>query len=120
MSALQGYAIRALDANRDWTFGNGTANYLQGNKAVAQRINSDLLGILGECFWNTIWGINWFGFLGSKNPKGLTLAIQQTILNMTQVTGIKSTQYTLTAERAYSVNWKVQTVYSTTPLEGNT
>lgn len=111
---LQGNAVRSLSGTNDWTLGNGAAGYLQGNMAVRQQINCRVLQVLGECFWDLGSGINWFGFLSSKVPQALTLAIATVILNTPNVVGIASpTTFKLNDQtRAYSVQWAVNTVFS--------
>lgn len=81
--------VRALDSNGDWTFGAGQNDYLTANAAVAQTIACRLLSFLGDCFFATNAGIDWFSFLGgSKSQLALELAINATILNTANVTGI--------------------------------
>jgi hypothetical protein len=111
---ISGNAVRTLSPVGDWTLGGGTSSYLQGNSAIAQQINCGLLQFLGECFWDAGAGINWVGFLGSKNPAGLTLAISAVILNSPNVVGLADLPaYSLTdSTRLFSVNWAVNTIFS--------
>ncbi|HVN66752.1 MAG TPA: hypothetical protein VMT55_00140 [Candidatus Sulfotelmatobacter sp.] len=111
---LQGNAVRALTTGHDWTMGNGSAGYLQGNQAIAQQLDCRILQILGECFWDAGAGINWYGFLSSKAPQGLSLAIQAVILNTVNVLGINQpATFTLNPQtRLFSVDWDVITIYS--------
>ena len=81
--------VRALNSSGDWTYGAGKNNYLSANAAVAQAIATRLLSFLGDCFWATNAGIDWFTFLGgSKSLLSLQLAINAVILNTDNVTGI--------------------------------
>lgn len=112
---LQGNAVRSLSPLGDWTLGRGTAGYLQGNAAVAQQINSSLLIFLGEVFWAKNFGINWTGFLGSKNPAGLDLAISAVILNSPNVIGLALPvpAFTLNDQgRLFTISWGVNTIFS--------
>jgi hypothetical protein len=52
--------VRRLDASWDFTFGRGRENYIDGQEAIAQRIKSRLLLILGEWFLDTGAGVPWF------------------------------------------------------------
>jgi hypothetical protein len=111
---LQGNAVRSWTALGDWTMGNGGAGYLQGNAAIRQQINARILQVLGECFFDLGAGINWFGFLSSKKPAALTLAIATVVLNTPNVVGLVApVTFKLNDKtRAYSVQWNVQTIFS--------
>jgi hypothetical protein len=111
--ALQGNIVRTLDATNDWTLGNNLSGYLSGNLAIRQQIQCRLNQFLGECFWDANAGINWFGFLGGKNAAALNLAIATVIINTTGVTALKSLKFNVNpVTRVFSVNWKVDTVFS--------
>lgn len=103
--------VRALDQNGDWTYGASKDNYLQANAAVAQAIATRLLSFLGDCFFATDAGIDWFTFLGGgKNQLALQLAINAVILNTDNVTGIISSTVAFNeVTRAYSVTYHVTT-----------
>lgn len=104
--------VRALDANHDWTFGAGTANYLQANAAIAQNINTRLSSFIGNCFFDLGAGIDWYNLLGSKDQTALNLAISTIILNTEGVTGIRQLSVNLSGSRNFTVNYQVQTIYS--------
>lgn len=105
--------VRALDSNGDWTFGQGLNNYLLNNAAVAQNIGTNLLQVLGDCFFATDQGIDWFNFLSSKNQLALQLAVQTTILNTPGVTGLVSSSLSLNRQlRNVTMNYTVSTVYT--------
>ncbi len=102
-------------STNDWTFGKGASNYLQGNLAVGQLIKTRVLSFLGDCFFDTTTGIDWFQFLGGKNVIQLNLAISSTILNTPNVTGIIQFNVNLNhITRLFSVSYTVQTTYSIT------
>lgn len=107
-------SLRSLTPTGDWTYGNGAAGFLTGNAAVRQDINSRLLEILGECFFDLGGGVNWFGYLSSKNPRGLALAIATVVLNTTNVVGLAAPiQFSLNDRtRALTIDWNVDTVFS--------
>lgn len=104
--------IRQLSSLHDWTFGQGRNNYVTGNAAVAQNINTRLLMFLGDCFFDLGAGIDWWNFLGSKNQTGLQLAISATIINTANVTGLLQSSLTLDANRILTINYSVQSSYS--------
>lgn len=104
--------VRALDSTGDFEFGKGFNNYKQDQDAIAQILQTRLQSFLGDCFFNSQAGIDWFNLLGSKNQLALNLAISSTILNTQNVTGIKQLFVELNADRVFTVSYKVQTVYS--------
>ena len=105
--------VRAIDVNGDWIFGIGTSAYISGNAAVAQDIQTRLQSFLGDCFFDTGAGIDWFNLLGGKNQTALNLAVAAVILNTNFVTGglQLSTVYNATL-RSITINYQVQTTYS--------
>ena len=108
---LSGNCVRPLSALGDWTMGQ---NYLQGNLAIAQQVPCNVKMILGECFWATNEGINWFGFLSSEQPQALSLAIQAVVLNSINITGINSSQWALnpTTRTFQTATWDISTIFS--------
>lgn len=59
--------VRALDSNGDWTFGQGKQNYLSGQQAIAQCIQTRTLSFLNNCPWAMSFGIDWITLLGKTN-----------------------------------------------------
>lgn len=106
--------VRAINSNGDWLFGKSLNDYLSGNMAVQQNIRTRLLSFIGNCFFDTIAGIDWFNLLGSKNQLALSLAISAVILNTPNVTGILQLGVSLTTNRLFTISYKVQTTYSLT------
>lgn len=104
--------VRELDINHDWTFGKGRNNYLEKNSAIAQNINTRLQSFLGDCFFDTGAGIDWFNLLGSKNRIALELAITATILNTTGVTRLVELSLVVNDNRRMTITYEVDTVYS--------
>lgn len=105
--------VRALDTEGDWLFGQGLNDYKSNNLAVAQDIQCNLSMFLGDCFFATTTGIDWFNLLGGKNQTALLLAINTTILNTLGVTGIINTGISLNSNRLFTLTYTVTTVYST-------
>lgn len=104
--------VRALDSNGDWTFGAGLNNYRSNINAVAQNIQTNLSMFLGDCFYATNVGIDWFNLLGQKNLRAINLAINTAILNTSSVTGLLQSSISLDTNRKLTVTYQVQTVYS--------
>lgn len=110
---LQGNIVRTLTPVGDWTYGNNLSGYLQGNDAIRQQISCRLQQFIGECFWDTQAGIDWFSWLGGKNPAGLNLAINAVILNTTGVLALNGSGFTADpVTRKFTVQWNVTTVFS--------
>lgn len=104
--------VRALNAQGDWTFGAGKNNYLQANAAVGQTILCRLGMFLGDCFFATNQGIDWFNLLGGKNLLQLELAISAVILNTKNVTGLVTLSTDLDSiTRNFSASYEVTTTF---------
>jgi hypothetical protein len=106
--------VRALDSDHDWQFGKGQNDYKRNNAAVIQNIDTGLNQFLGDCFFDTKAGLDWFNMLGGKNQLALNLAISAQILNTKDVTGIRQLSVDLSADRRLSVSYVVETNFSTT------
>jgi hypothetical protein len=103
--------VRGIDANNDWLYGKGRNDYRANVDAVAQNIKTRLQSFLGDCFFQTDAGIDWFNLLGSKDRLQLQLSINATILNTQDVTGIILVSSNLTQNRVFSIQYQVQTSY---------
>lgn len=105
--------VRALDVNGDWVYGTGANAYLSGILAVAQDIKTRLSSFLGDCFFDTGAGIDWFNLLGGKDQTALNLAVAAVILNTNNVTGGLQLSVVYTpSTRAVTITYVVQTTYS--------
>ncbi len=105
--------VRAIDDDHDWLLGKGQNDYQRGNAAVAQDINTRLASFLGDCYFDLGTGVDWFNLLGAKDQVALNLSISAVILNTPNVTGIQQVLASLTANRVLTVQYRVQTTYST-------
>jgi hypothetical protein len=110
--------VRALTSKGDFTFGAGKNNYLVGRVAVGQAIATNLMMFLGDCFWATNTGLDWWTFLGgSKAQLSLQLAINATILNtqsngVNVITNLNAAVVSLnTVTRQFSVTYDVTTIF---------
>lgn len=104
--------VRAIDIENDWLFGKGQNDYRQNVDAVTQTIKTRLQSFLGDCFFDTGAGIDWFNLLGGKSTLQLNLAIKAVILNTENVTGILELFTLLDSDRTFTVQYRVQTTYS--------
>lgn len=109
--------VRALNSSQDWTYGAGQNNYLTSTAAVAQAIGTRLSSFLGDCFFATNAGIDWFNLLGGKNQLALQLSISATILNtqsqgQSVVTGILSLSLNLNpTTRVFTVTYRAASIF---------
>lgn len=103
--------VRALDSLHDWQFGKGLNDYFFNQDAIVQNINTRLNSFLGDCFFDQNAGIDWFGFIGSKNQMGLNLAIAAVILNTENVLSMIQLTNTLSESRVFSVSYNVSTTF---------
>lgn len=104
--------VRALDGNNDWTFGRGKNNYLSGRNALGQLIATRLRSFLGDCFFATADGINWFTLLGAKDKLAIEVAVSTVIKNTPGVTKLTQLSVTLDPKRNLSISYSVDTVFS--------
>lgn len=104
--------VRGIDINNDWLYGKGKNDYKSGLSAIGQSIQTRLSSFLGDCFFDTPAGIDWFNLLGSKERTKLNLAIGAVIINTTNVTGILELFVNVDAKRKISISYKVQTTLS--------
>jgi hypothetical protein len=105
--------VRALDNLGDWQFGQGLNNYLKGQAAIGQSIQTRISMWANDCFFSQNGWIDWLNLLGSKNTLGLDLAIKTIILNsygvlsLTELTSILDPTL-----RSYTVQYSVTTIFS--------
>lgn len=104
--------IANLDENHDFMFGQGIANYLSGNAAIALNIETRILSWVGDCFFDKQAGIDWSNRLGSKNQRTLLEAdLQRILLQSYGVTGIVSFTTSLNG-RAFFAQYNINTIFS--------
>lgn len=103
--------VRAVDVDNDWLFGKSKNDYRSNKEAIAQNIKTRLQSFLGDCFFDSNAGIDWFNLLGGKNKTALDLAISAVILNTGGVTRIVEISSILSENRVMSSVYAVDTVY---------
>lgn len=99
--------FRNLDANGDWTFGKGRNSYVSRNEALMLNIKTRLLSFLGDCFFDTEAGIDWWNLLGGKQVKQLAASVQRVILDSYGVQRIVNLDYSL-KNRRLSLNIQIE------------
>lgn len=104
--------VRGLDSDGDFLFGKGRNDYKSANKAVAQCIQTRLFSFLGDCFFATDAGLDWWNILGAKNRIELQLQVNVTILNTPDVTKLVSSEINLSTNRHITLTYTVETVHT--------
>ncbi len=105
-------AFRNLDSNHDWVFGSGKNSYVTENQEIGLNIQTRVLSFLGDCFFATEEGIDWWNLLDMGKQEQLENSVQETIKNTPGVTAINSVDVVLGANRKITITYDVQTIYS--------
>lgn len=104
--------VRALDANNDWTFGSGKANYISGKDAINQTVATRLKSFKYDNPLDTEANIDWIGLLGTKGTQDDILnEIERVVLATDGVTNMTNLEVTLTNNRAQSISVSYNTIY---------
>ena len=111
---------RKLDADGDYVFGGGPADFLVNTpEAVAQAVLTRLLLLRGEWFLDTTAGMPWdTDVLGKYTSGKYDAAIRKCILATHGVTEL--TNYSSTADpetRVLTVTATINTIYGTTTVQ---
>ena len=104
-------SIRAIDALGDWKCGKGVQDYLVGNAEIGEDIDTALKIFLGEVFFATDFGGDWWNLIGSRDQQGIILQCRTMIASRNGVARINS----VTAEfdgRQLFISYDVDTIYS--------
>ena len=117
-------SIRNLDENHDWTFGLSQSNYITQNSEIALNIETRVLSFLGDCFFATQEGIDWFNLLEYRYNPRLEMAVSETIKNTPGVVGINSLELLIGQNRNLTIEYNISTQFSQsyinsiTPIQG--
>ena len=112
--------MRALTATNDFSFGQGSDNYLVDSRAaVAQEVQTTLLLFQGEWFLDTTVGVPWFTQVAGVGTIPIyDQVIKQAIQNVQGVTGIANYSSTLNrASRALTVSATIDTQFGITQFQ---
>ncbi len=104
--------MRALDGEHDWTFGNGTQDYLTANRAIAQNIDTRLLSFFQDCFFDMQFGLDWFRLLGSKGTEQeIILSVRAMILQSYGVVKVNKIDTSFVA-RNLTLSYNIDTIFT--------
>lgn len=110
---------RLLDPNKDYSFGQGSQNYLINiPQTVAQAVFTRLLLFQGEWFLDVGAGMPWYTqVLGNNTGSLYDTAIKTLILNTAGVASIIAYSSSLDrVKRALTVNVMILTIFSNNPV----
>ena len=109
--------VRKLDNNKDWTFGQGLANYQDKDNAISQNVSTRLKSFMFDWFLDQQANIDWFNILGQKNNKQVILnVVKTTVLNtdgVISVSDILILDGTDTQSRMLQIQVNFTTIYNT-------
>jgi hypothetical protein len=109
---------RALSPTGDFTFGQGSANYLVNSPAaVGQAVITRLKLLQGEWFLDTTAGMPWSTEVFVEGGKySADQAARACILGTQGVSSIVSYSSSFSAGRAWAVNATIMTIYGETSV----
>lgn len=96
----------------DWLFGAGRASFARDNDAILLNISTTLKTFLGECFYNTAVGLDWFTLINQKNKDIVLLTIKNAIYNCYGVTAVNEIEYALDENRELVLTYNITTLYA--------
>lgn len=110
---------RKLDADGDYVFGGGQADFLKDSpEAVAQAVQTRLRLARGEWFLDKTEGTPWDQILGKYTAGTYDAAIRQRILGTQGVRELAAYSSSLNSEaRELSVTATINTIYGTIPVQ---
>jgi hypothetical protein len=111
-------AFRGITDTGDWQFGNGKNSYFtdvysKTNNPIKADIETTLKTFLTECFFNQNVGVPWFQLLNGKDTNALILTIKKAIYNIDGVTQVLELQFDLDINRNATIQYVVDTLYTT-------
>ncbi len=104
--------FRNLDSDGDWTFGNGKQDYIREDAEILLNIKTRLLSFLGDCFFATREGIDWFNHLGGKDRQVIISDVKKVINSTDNVRKITSVDFFENSSRQLIITYNVDTIYS--------
>lgn len=104
--------IRALSSDHDFQFGLGLQNYLRNQDAIAENIQTRLLCILNDCFFDKNFGIDWIRLLGTKSTEQeIKLQCRAMILQSYGVVRVNSISVSVTNRRIL-LQYNIDTIFT--------
>lgn len=115
--------IRSLDGNHDWCFGQGMSDYRTQSNEIAENAETRVLSFLGDCFFATNEGIDWWNLLDYNKQEQLENAVSATIAETPGIEKIENVEIVNGANRAVTLYYDCYDIFSTAingilPLNG--
>ena len=107
-------SIRNLDNNHDWVFGSGRSDYLTEQDEIRLNIETRVLSFLGDCFFATNEGIDYWNLLNIGTQDELENQIYATIVDTPGVVRVDRVDIILSSNRQFTLDYSVYTIYSKT------
>lgn len=101
----------------DWQFGNGLGSYVTEEQEIAINLKTRIMSFLGDCFFATNEGIDWWNLLDYRYQDRLENAVQEVIKDTPGVTAINSVDVIVGANRKIRLQYDIQTIYSKSYIE---
>lgn len=111
--------VRALDKDGDWTLGRGLVNYIDGHKAIVQKVICRIRSFKNDNPLNMDENIDWILLLGEKNKANEILReVERVTLATDGVIRINSLSHHVNYEqRTGKILLNFETVYSSSSEE---
>lgn len=106
--------IRALDENKDWTFGKGLQNYKTQSEAINQDVETAIKEWVGDCFFANNNGIDWKNRLEKGQKKRLESELKSLISQREGIVKIIQVNSDLSTNRVLTITYEITTIYSET------
>lgn len=103
--------VRAITSDGEWTFGKGKQGYRLDEDAIGQNVKTRIMSFLGDCFFDTKAGIDWWNLLEFGKRDDLLRSIQLTILGTDGVVAINNVDFYI-QNRKLVVTYDIKTVFS--------
>lgn len=105
--------FRSLDASHDWNFGQGLQSYVTGEQAIGLNIQTRILSFLGNCFFDTLAGINWLIYFGTPGQtQQILLSVQACILQSYGVTKVNQVTLNESATKQITLTFNIYDIFS--------
>lgn len=105
-------SFRNLTGSWDWVFGGGVNSYATAENEILLNAKTRVLSFLGDCFFATNEGIDWFNLLDYNKQAKLENDVQNTLVNTDGVVSVNSVDVTYGAKRSIIISYNLNTIYT--------
>lgn len=111
-------AVRAIDKNGDWMFGNGMSDYRTDLEEIKQNILTVLRSWKNDCFFDLDAGVDWKSYLGSfGRDEDIKNDVVDNVLKVEGVVSVEKYEAFVDENRTIHLQITVNTIYGITELE---